>query len=1011
MSRGVSSAIREVAYDKLVDSLTSAGQSAIGADPDSLLTYRTAKVQAVSTAARAAFPELNRVEQTLTLSLEAIKAAAFHEDGTELGDIGAILRKNIMVREEITAALGKLATLASEAVAAKADAESRRPEVLADIERFNNQLSSLQSQLEALRIEWSAEQAAERAAANAAAVIPPPNIPVPEVNLPRDPEENDDSYSARVRAAIIAAAQERWNLESPGIIADIEGPKAYIEAREATLLEAEYDTFGNARLESFITTHRGSDKVDVNITSSYSSTLGNYDALQRWIETVTAAAPSLSNLIQQAETIADRYAELETDRNKLSGLVSMLADSGVWPLPDNYDPAFDGFGQQSVEAHAVDYAQTLSELSVAVENAQKKLEQLGRAADAWSSGIHAVRADLDAQLAAAESALAVLIARGEAWDAALAAATGLTVERVDLESRVGYYDADTFIPVITHAFSLATYRQALLAALSQPGPDGLAAAKNLKQKYNTLVALSASLKDSYDSAVLRYYTAYAHLNGYAGSSGFPVLDDLRGAASVNLGAYPVDDSGITDQAERFRSLSYTTHNMHATNQDGGPPNPGEFAMLWIGLPKLRQLPDPELENSDDYLAHRLLALKEAVVQDGPGWINLTPAQFEANCDDTTVELFALLDDANADGEIDLRTPISDVLYEIDSLYYTYAAAHPSPVITVQPESSDNDIPAGTTFSTTLSVAATGDFLTYEWYTTPWPGYEWAWEKIEGASASTYTTPPLTSTAFYRVHISNPGGTVISHIATVGVYEIYPPPEFTSPDHATAQVGVPFSWTFTTEPAGWVSPHDDDLPPGLNFNYATGQLEGTPLVAGSYELNIMALNNDASGFQTFTLTVEPGTLTGYDNWLVQWTTPEGQLNRYYIEPLSTPADDGVPNLLKYAFNLLGTGPGQTDSILTPNSRVLAAAGAAGLPAIGVSGDGRVTLLYVRRKASSQPDIIYVVEFSNPLEPDSWAANASATETVTSLDDTWERVLVTDSLAATPRRFVRVRVERP
>ncbi|MCM2276156.1 MAG: hypothetical protein NDI75_15315, partial [Candidatus Didemnitutus sp.] len=74
-------------------------------------------------------------------------------------------------------------------------------------------------------------------------------------------------------------------------------------------------------------------------------------------------------------------------------------------------------------------------------------------------------------------------------------------------------------------------------------------------------------------------------------------------------------------------------------------------------------------------------------------------------------------------------------------------------------------------------------------------------------------------------------------------------------------------------------------------------------------------------------------------------------------------------------------------------------------------GRVTLLYVRRKAASQPGITYVVEFSSTLEPDSWAANASATETVTSLDDTWERVLVTDSLAATPRRFVRVRVERP
>ena len=36
---------------------------------------------------------------------------------------------------------------------------------------------------------------------------------------------------------------------------------------------------------------------------------------------------------------------------------------------------------------------------------------------------------------------------------------------------------------------------------------------------------------------------------------------------------------------------------------------------------------------------------------------------------------------------------------------------------------------------------------------------------------------------------------------------------------------------------------------------------------------------------------------------------------------------------------------------------------------------------------------------------------ATEQVTSIDETWERVLVTDSAPANGSRFVRVRITRP
>jgi len=129
-----------------------------------------------------------------------------------------------------------------------------------------------------------------------------------------------------------------------------------------------------------------------------------------------------------------------------------------------------------------------------------------------------------------------------------------------------------------------------------------------------------------------------------------------------------------------------------------------------------------------------------------------------------------------------------------------------------------------------------------------------------------------------------------------------------------------------------------------------------------------------------------------------------------QDLLTPAGDGVQNLLKYAFNMIGTG--QASALATPNASVLTANGSAGLPLVGVgtgADAGKLQLTYLRRKASASPapGVTYAVEFSDALA--SWAVNGSATQSVpVSIDDFFERVTVTDSVATPTKRFVRVRV---
>lgn len=122
--------------------------------------------------------------------------------------------------------------------------------------------------------------------------------------------------------------------------------------------------------------------------------------------------------------------------------------------------------------------------------------------------------------------------------------------------------------------------------------------------------------------------------------------------------------------------------------------------------------------------------------------------------------------------------------------------------------------------------------------------------------------------------------------------------------------------------------------------------------------------------------------------------------------AAPAGDGVPNLLKYAFNLVGNAPGQVSAVHLPNARILAPGGTLGLPRHDLGPDNRLRLEFVRRTAASGPGIAYTVQFSDTLAEGSWAANPAATAAITPIDGNWERVSVTDSLVLSGRRFARV-----
>ena len=146
------------------------------------------------------------------------------------------------------------------------------------------------------------------------------------------------------------------------------------------------------------------------------------------------------------------------------------------------------------------------------------------------------------------------------------------------------------------------------------------------------------------------------------------------------------------------------------------------------------------------------------------------------------------------------------------------------------------------------------------------------------------------------------------------------PSITSANSATFTEGVAGSFTVTAtgNPAPTFSA--TGLPSWASLNSTTGVLSGTPTDAtGSpFSVTITAANGYApNATQTFTLTVQ--TPLNFSAWEASFPNP------ITSGPTATPENDGVPNFLKYLFDI---DPG----------RPMSATDLAALPALGMTSLG-------------------------------------------------------------------------
>jgi len=169
-------------------------------------------------------------------------------------------------------------------------------------------------------------------------------------------------------------------------------------------------------------------------------------------------------------------------------------------------------------------------------------------------------------------------------------------------------------------------------------------------------------------------------------------------------------------------------------------------------------------------------------------------------------------------------------------------------------------------------------------------------RISGTPTSTGTGTNKLYTVFLQA--SNGPGLVGTNKFT---YRVQPlPPVITSATNASGTQAVPFNYfiTATNFPTSFGA---SNLPPGILFNFATGQIVGTPTTNGIFAVPILAINSGGTNLRTLTLSIAAPVRTPVRAWMDSYGLTNGG-------PTDVPLDGSSDSYItQYAFGMDPTKP--------------------------------------------------------------------------------------------------------
>jgi len=223
---------------------------------------------------------------------------------------------------------------------------------------------------------------------------------------------------------------------------------------------------------------------------------------------------------------------------------------------------------------------------------------------------------------------------------------------------------------------------------------------------------------------------------------------------------------------------------------------------------------------------------------------------------------------------------------------------------------------------------------------------------------------------------------------------------TSPPPPTGTTGTAYNYAFAVfgSPASTFSltSGSGSLPAGLTLS-STGVISGTPTQFGTFSGTASATNNiGAAATKNFTVTV----LATFNSWASQNFIAQQSGDPTISGPTAMPQNDGVPNLLKYLYNINPTGP-------------MSATDRAALPTVGMTTTGGVDYLTLSfRQYALKTGITINVQTSSNLQTWTTVSPLDISQQLGTDSTTGDPIMeVGVKLTGATKQFIRLNVTQP